>query len=169
MKLIFLVLIFTITNCLHGQYRIKISVLGNGGSSDSNLTYHLNSTLGQQLTGITQASNYTVYDGVWKPIQILTPIDNQNNIIPQKYELEQNYPNPFNPSTKIKYAIPRISQVEIKIYDILGNVVQTLVNEEKSAGVYELIWNAADLSSGVYFYQIHAGNFVQTKKMLLLK
>jgi hypothetical protein len=83
--------------------------------------------------------------------------------------LSQNYPNPFNPSTKIKYSVPNSSQVVIKIFDILGNEIETLVNEEKPAGTYEVTWYAEQLPSGVYFYQLRAGSFVQTKKMLLLK
>jgi sugar lactone lactonase YvrE len=85
------------------------------------------------------------------------------------FSLRQNYPNPFNPATIIRYSIPHSSQVQIKVYDILGNEIETLVNEEKSAGTYELTWNAANLSSGVYFYQLKAGSYLQTKKMILLR
>jgi len=88
---------------------------------------------------------------------------------PSEFILEQNFPNPFNPSTKIKYSVPQSSNVVIKVYDILGNEIETLVNEEKPAGTYELTWYAEGLSSGVYFYQLKAGEFIQTKKMLLLK
>jgi hypothetical protein len=87
----------------------------------------------------------------------------------QLYHLSHNYPNPFNPNTKIKYAIPQYSNVQIIIYDVSGNEIETLIDEEKSAGIYELTWNAANLPSGVYFYQLRAANFVQTKKMILLK
>ena len=89
--------------------------------------------------------------------------------IPTEFLLSQNYPNPFNPSTKIKYSITQTSQVQIKVFDVLGNEIETLVNEEKPTGTYELTWNAASLPSGVYFYQLKAGNFIETKKMLLLK
>jgi photosystem II stability/assembly factor-like uncharacterized protein len=92
------------------------------------------------------------------------------------FDLLQNYPNPFNPSTKISYSIPEYSNVTIKIFDILGNEIETLVNEEKPAGTYEISWYAANPPSGVYFYQLkatpsggQAGSFVETKKMLLLK
>ena len=89
--------------------------------------------------------------------------------IPSVFSLEQNYPNPFNPSTTIKYLVPEFSQVQIKVFDVLGNEIETLVNEEKPVGTYELNWNAENLSNGVYFYRLQAGNFVETKKMLLLK
>jgi len=91
------------------------------------------------------------------------------DILPTEYSLSQNYPNPFNPSTNIKYSVPQPSQVQIKVYDVLGNEIETLVNEEKPAGTYELTWNAANLSSGIYFYQLKAGEYVNTKKMILLK
>jgi len=89
--------------------------------------------------------------------------------IPVNYNISQNYPNPFNPSTKIKYSIPQSSNVVIKVFDILGNEIEKLVNEEKPAGIYELMWNAERLPSGVYFYQLKAGPFVETKKMVFMK
>ena len=89
--------------------------------------------------------------------------------LPTKFLLSQNYPNPFNPSTKIKYSVPQVSQVQIKVFDVLGNEIETLVNEEKPVGTYEITWYAEGLPSGVYFYQIKAGSFVETKKMVLMK
>jgi len=88
---------------------------------------------------------------------------------PTAFSLFQNYPNPFNPSTKIKYSIPQSSNVVIKVFDVLGNEIETLVNEEKSTGTYEVTWYAEQLPSGVYFYQLKAGSFMETKKMILLK
>ncbi len=85
------------------------------------------------------------------------------------YSIEQNYPNPFNPSTTIKYSVPQTSNVVIKVFDILGNETETLVNEEKSAGNYNIEFDASNLPSGVYFYQLKAGGFVRTKKMVLMK
>jgi predicted GH43/DUF377 family glycosyl hydrolase len=89
--------------------------------------------------------------------------------LPTEYALEQNYPNPFNPSTKISWQSPVGSQQSLKIYDILGNEVVTLVDEFIAAGKYEIEFSAASLPSGVYFYQLRAGEFVQTRKMILLK
>jgi hypothetical protein len=89
--------------------------------------------------------------------------------VPTEFLLSQNFPNPFNPSTKIKYSIPQSSKVVIKVFDILGNEIETLVNEEKPAGTYEVTWSAANLSSGVYLYQLMAGSYNETKKMLLMK
>ncbi|MDP2362467.1 MAG: metallophosphoesterase [Ignavibacteria bacterium] len=86
-----------------------------------------------------------------------------------EFQLSQNYPNPFNPSTSILYRVSRISHINIKVYDVLGNEVATLVNEEKPAGKYEVGFTENNLTSGVYFYSLRAGNFTQTKKMILLK
>ncbi len=88
---------------------------------------------------------------------------------PYKYELSQNFPNPFNPTTKINYQIPELSFVSLKVYDILGNEITTLVNDEKPAGRYEADFNAKNLSSGIYFYRLQAGKFIHTFKMILLK
>jgi hypothetical protein len=88
---------------------------------------------------------------------------------PNVFKLYDNYPNPFNPSTAIKYSLPEASFISIKIYDALGNEVSSLVNETKSAGTYEVEFNAAGLSSGIYYYTIQAGSFIETKKMILMK
>ena len=92
-------------------------------------------------------------------------------IAPRNFSLEQNYPNPFNPSTNIQYAISCTQFVTLKVYDVLGNEVATLVNEEKNAGSYnaQFTMNNVQLSSGIYFYKLQAGDFVETKKMILLK
>ncbi len=85
------------------------------------------------------------------------------------YRLQQNYPNPFNPSTNIEFQIANFGFVTLKIYDVLGREIETLVNEEKSPGRYEVKFSASNLASGLYFYRITSGNFSETKKMLLLK
>jgi hypothetical protein len=113
--------------------------------------------------------------GRWQAyVCIYELIQNPNSIRPAKnifqlFRLEQNYPNPFNPITKIKYSVPHTSNVVIKIFGILGNEIETLINEEKLEGSYEIIWDATNLPSGVYFYQMRAGDFVQSKKMILMK
>jgi hypothetical protein len=89
--------------------------------------------------------------------------------VPAEFALEQNYPNPFNPSTRIKYSIGSKQFVSLKVYDVLGNEIATLVNEEKPSGDYELQFLAVNLPSGIYFYKLEAGNFTKTKKMILMK
>ena len=88
---------------------------------------------------------------------------------PEKYNLEQNYPNPFNPTTTIKYALPGSSNVTIKVFNSLGNLVKTLVNEREQAGYYDITFDGKDFSSGVYFLQFEANNFLRVEKMMLLK
>ena len=94
---------------------------------------------------------------------------NSANAIPYRFVLNQNYPNPFNPSTEIRYQTPEVSRVTLKVFDVLGREVATLVNEVKEPGGYSITWNAIDLPSGVYFYRLTAGNFSATKKLVLLK
>jgi len=100
---------------------------------------------------------------------IMVEIDEENYILLDNYKLLQNYPNPFNPTTTITYQIPELSFVTLKVYDVLGSQIVTLINEEKSIGSYEVEFNASSLPSGVYFYQLKAGSFVETKKMILMK
>jgi hypothetical protein len=99
----------------------------------------------------------------------ITGIGNLNNQIPEKYSLEQNYPNPFNPSTNINFALPKQGFVKLVVYDITGRVVNTLLNEDKKAGTYSILFNAENLASGVYYYKIESGDFQSTRKMLLIK
>ena len=94
--------------------------------------------------------------------------------MPNQYLLHQNYPNPFNPITTLRYNVPEKILVSISIFDISGNLIKMLVNEVKSAGFYSARWDAINdkgqpISAGVYFYKIQAGNFIDTKKMILLK
>jgi len=112
-------------------------------------------------------------------IKLIGTADPYSEVSESNYELtdfilSQNFPNPFNPSTKIRYNIPERSFVSIKVYDILGNEIATLVNEEKPAGSYEIVFDIIsgerrNLSSGVYFYKLQSGDFIQTRKMMLMK
>ena len=116
-------------------------------------------------------STYMVYakiSGIEYGNKIITSVT-KNKITSGSYQLYQNYPNPFNPTTVISYSIPKENIVTIKVFDILGNEVASLVNEEKPAGKYSVNFNASKLSSGIYFYRMQAGNFVEAKKLILLK
>jgi hypothetical protein len=117
---------------------------------------------GDNISDFTHNTNFT--DIQWPAA---TSVDDQN--LPGEFKLLQNYPNPFNPSTSITYSIPVKSDVTVKIFDILGKEIKTLVNESKDAGSYSINFNASELSSGVYFYTIKAGKFTETKKMALIK
>ena len=119
----------------------------------------------------TNNISYNGGEGVWRrPLsEMITSVSDQKSTLPQNFSLQQNYPNPFNPSTTIRYEIPERSFVTIKVYDILGKEIDTFVNEEKPSGTYEVEFDARNLPSGIYFYQLKAGSFVETKKMILLK
>jgi hypothetical protein len=96
----------------------------------------------------------------------ITPI---GNITPAQYNLSQNYPNPFNPTTKIDFSLPKSGMVTLKVYNILGQEVNTLINEVKSAGTYSVDFNGTKFASGIYFYTIKSGDFTATKRMTLIK
>ncbi len=126
-----------------------------------------------KLTGIMyySFSNYKLvprYNSDFVGYTIVGVNDNQNEV-PVNYSLEQNYPNPFNPSTTISYAIPNSGNVVLKIYNVLGQELRTLINQFQSAGTHKVSFDASRLSSGVYFYSIQADNFTKVKKMVLLK
>lgn len=107
---------------------------------------------------------------VWR--RLLSETLNENgisSIIPLNCSLSQNYPNPFNPVTSIDFDIPKKGFVSLRVYDLLGREVQTLVNEEKQAGSYSVDFNSEDFSSGVYFYRLEADGFSNVKKMILIK
>jgi hypothetical protein len=124
--------------------------------SDKNLN---NGTYNYRLKQIDYNGSYTYYN-LEETIEIKSPF---------KFELAQNYPNPFNPSTALSFVIAHQSLVSLKVFDILGNEIATLINEEKHPGVYEVEFSASTLPSGVYFYQMKAGSFIQTRKMVLLR
>ena len=115
--------------------------------------------------------------GIYRTVNPVTDVEDNTMASPEDFRLEQNYPNPFNPSTTINYSVPNSSFITIKVYDVLGNQITELVNEEKPIGVHEVIFDASSLSTGTYFYQLQAVNsssgsgnsFVETKKMILIK
>lgn len=143
-------------------------------SDSTEIFYYISATSNR---GKTITKPIVAPDGFYKFLVINSVTNINDNSQPEEFYLSQNYPNPFNPSTKIKFSIPNVEtrhasslqMVTIVVYDVLGNEVATLVNEEKPAGNYEVEFNATNLTSGVYFYQLKAGTFYETKKMVLLK
>ena len=119
--------------------------------------------------GESQDGVITIWDALYVYSNTISTDVEDTEQSPSEFSLSQNFPNPFNPATTINYQIPELSFVTLKVYDVLGNEIITLVNEEKTAGSYDLEFNAASLSSGVYFYRLQAGSFVETKKMVLMK
>jgi hypothetical protein len=135
-----------------------------GSASITGITHMELVTVGGVVYGYAVAGDGSVIAGV-NPVAI-DPI-NQN--VPSEFRLEQNYPNPFNPTTTIKYALPQASHVTLKIYDMLGNEVMSVVNGYQTVGNYVETINASSLSSGVYFYKLTAGDFTDSKKMSVVK
>ncbi len=140
----------------------------NGGSTylDNEMGFGVNHQF--QISGGTAMTINNIF-GVQDSVDHFTAIKKENNNIPATYALSQNYPNPFNPSTIINYSIPKAQMVTLKVYNILGQEVATLVNQEQTAGNYNVTFDASKLTSGVYFYSIKTGNFTSVKKMMLLK
>ena len=131
--------------------------------------------MGDRLSSLTGIFDLTFSEYKLEPRKnddygtILVGVVQVPNVVPTRYALEQNYPNPFNPSTTISYLIPQASHVSLKVYNLLGQEVMTLVDHQENAGSYKIVFDASKLSTGVYFYQLRAGQFVTAKKMLLLK
>lgn len=140
------------------------------------INYNYNSNSNNYSSGIVTDNNGNVYvagtcndDFVTIKYSQTVDINSTNTQIPEKYFLSQNYPNPFNPMTTIKYGTPKSGLVQVKIYDILGKEVMDLVNENKIAGNYQVNFNGVNYSSGIYFYRIKIDDFVDSKRMVLLK
>jgi hypothetical protein len=128
-----------------------------------------------KVQAFTCASQYSAYSNLDSVSYRIEARPNAGEFVeislgkPQEFALYANYPNPFNPSTAIQYDLPEKSFVRLRVFDILGRQVAVLVEEERPAGSYSLSFNASNLPSGIYFYRIEAGSFVETKRMVLLK
>ncbi len=156
---------------LDAQVQLKNYVFGNGAVIISNGTNTISSTVGQSTIGSINNPLQKINIGFWQQYsQTITDVEDRWMLeVPKQYELYQNYPNPFNPTTTIRYALPKESKVKIIVYNILGEAVITLVDYLQSAGNYEVGFNASSMASGIYIYRIQAEDFVQTKKMVLMK
>lgn len=157
---------------LQYRYAANWGLLTNGGSNDNETVGGLNKTfIWNYLTATAEVKDTF---GIVHTTDV-TKVEKTDNIIPNTFKLEQNYPNPFNPETSIQYSVVSTQNVVLKVFDVLGDEVAVLVNEEQSAGTYQVNFNTQlttnnkQLSSGIYFYQLRAGDFVQTKKMILLR
>ena len=129
---------------------------------------NINNTYYWKVTALRQNCS-DIVSGVFRFTTMLTLLNSTSGEIPKEYKLFSNYPNPFNPATTIKFDLPKSSFVRIKIYNSTGREVETIVNEKLSAGSFEVAWNASNFASGIYFYEINAENFKETKKMVLTK
>ncbi len=144
------------------------SAVYNNGTTDGAVDMELDANNNLFVTGFSIGTG-TNYDYVTIKYSQLVGVEPVSGEIPNEFSLRQNYPNPFNPITNIEFSVPQNSQVRITIFDARGKEIETIVNSELSAGRYNVDWNASIYSSGIYFYKITAGEFTQTKKMILIK
>jgi len=153
------------------QSTVPWSVISMGFEVSSSSTSIVKSLMGQGFVGTLQGPNSIIESGFFADTLFRTTVTSvaERGGIPTEYALQQNYPNPFNPSTTINYELPGSSVVRLSVYDILGREVSELVNEQKTPGSYEVKFDGSNLASGVYFYRFTAGDFVATKRLLLLK
>ena len=161
---------------LQAQTRLELFAFGSGGGISSVPPISVYSTAGQSLVGAMSGENVDLQIGfgsfVYAP-GMQTGVEDLPEI-PVSFSLSQNYPNPFNPSTTIRFDIPRRAGVTLVLYDILGQRVATLVDQEKGPGRYEAVWNGRNdagqnVSSGVYIYRLKADDRVQSRKLMLVK
>lgn len=157
----------------HETYKVPLLYSADYGITWDTLSY--NSTIKPRILSLAiknTASGDKVFlggKGVYKYENNFTGIINDNPVEPNYYYLSHNYPNPFNPSTTIEISLPKQSHVTLKIYDILGRVVTTLINKDFLPGTHKIQWNAQGYASGIYYYRIEAGKYSDTKKLLLVK
>ena len=165
------VLVWVATSLAQQNTVIRSSAIDGGFGERSQGNTMLRAILGQGFAGVTHAGNSVVTGGFFADGRLRGTVVSVEPAqeIPATFLLEQNYPNPFNPTTTIKFALPKISNVRLSIYDMLGREVSVPVNDRREAGVHEVTYGAVGLASGVYFYRLHAGDFVRMRKMILLK
>ena len=153
------------------QSTIPWAAIDMGFVISSSPTTMAKSVVGQGFVGMTGGTNRIIEAGFLVDTLFRTVVTSvaEKAGIPKEYALHQNYPNPFNPSTTIQFELPHASDVSFKVYNVLGQEVLTLVEEEKPAGVYNVQFSAENLASGMYVYRLQAGDFVSTKKLIFLK
>jgi len=150
------------------EYQITESVIGSGGTNAAGGSYQMLGTIGQPAIGVTEGTSYTNEIGFWyMPGWILTGVAEDE--LPLRTYFGQNFPNPFNPVTTIGYSLATPAHVTIKVYDVSGREVRTLVDTDMEPGRYSETLDAAGLAGGVYFARMTAGDYTETKKLVLLK
>ena len=173
---IVLSLIFFLVQSASGQHAVSHSVFGNGGAVITGSTHRILGTVGQPLVGVVSSSGYINAAGFWYVCGgLITSVEQLSSSLPTEYRFDQNYPNPFNPSTVIEFALPEKSHVSIKLYNVLGQEVATLIEGSLLPGVHKVAWRPESLASGIYFCRMVAssGNngrtFSHVKKLTYLR
>lgn len=151
------------------DYSIPQDVVGSGGGESTGPNHRLVGTVGQAAIGVVTGPSNIHEIGFWyQPGWIMTEVE-EGDGLPTRYWLGQNQPNPFNPVTTIRFALPEPGRVTMKLYDVAGREVRTLVDEELPAGWHGTVLEAQGLASGIYFCRMEAGEFTDARKLLLLK
>ncbi|MDI6804574.1 MAG: T9SS type A sorting domain-containing protein [Bacteroidota bacterium] len=168
-----LCVIVVINNAISQNSQVVWSSFNMGYANSTQSNTMVKSVVGQNFVGTSQQSNTQVISGFLADTlfrSISVGVKEQKEL-PTEYSLSQNYPNPFNPTTTIRYDLPTASHVVLKVYNVLGQEVATLINEQKTVGKHSFEFRASDfeLSSGVYFYRLVAGEFVSVKKFILVR
>jgi hypothetical protein len=171
LSLIVFILVLALQQHAEAQNRVFNSVFGSGGTYISIGNIRMIGTVGQPVISQSSDKTHISNAGFWyQPANFATGVQElANEWLPREFRLEQNYPNPFNPATTIQFALPKRSLVTLKLFDMLGREVTTLVNQELQAGVHKVLYKAEGLPSEVYFYRLQADGIVMTKKLTLLK
>ncbi len=152
------------------QTTLPQSVVGNGGGEMGGSNYSINGTVGQAVVGIVAGPDNIHQIGFWFPAFLPTiGVADPGAVQPHHFWLGRNYPNPFNPSTTLEYALPEASHVVMKLFDVGGRTVQTLVDEMVEAGFHRVTLNAGDLTSGVYYCRMQAADFLEVQRLVLVK
>jgi hypothetical protein len=156
--------------CGEAEHATPQSVVASGGEDIASGSYGIRGTVGQATIGTIASETMGNRAGYWyNSGTTVTGTGDAQGDVPKAFVLQQNYPNPFNPSTTIRFSVPRPSRVSLKIYDVKGRLVETLVNRDMPAGDHEAVWNAGRRASGVYFSRFEAPGYTQTRKLVLLK
>jgi hypothetical protein len=152
------------------QESVARDVVASGGGISANSSFQISHTVGQAVIGPVASPETRHGIGFWySPWFYITGVEEPGVETPVANDLYQNYPNPFNPLTNFRFSLAKESRVTLRVYDPLGRLVRTVIDEKKRAGIHTVPFNAGGLSSGVYFYRIRAEGFEKTKKMVLLR
>jgi len=154
----------------NAQFQVQRSVVGNGGDAAVNGTYRLSGTAGQPVVGNAGNATQIQKAGFWAPFGLtVTGIERLSGTLPLEFRLEQNHPNPFNPATRIGFEVKEPCRVILKVYNMLGREMKTVVDEPYLPGQYEIRFRASGLASGIYFYRIQMGDFSAVRKMAVVE
>lgn len=146
------------------------SLFSSGFSRHQTPSFALLSSVGETFVGFSRTDSTSIHSGSLSPNSLfITDVEPGADQLPRMFVLYQNYPNPFNPNTTIRYDLPQASFVTLRVYDILGQQILTVVDEDQPAGIHLASVSLSNLTSGIYFYRIHAGEYVTTRKFVLLK